>query len=1133
MDALESWLTNLRLERYVGVFRDNDIVDLETLALLDDREFERLGVSIGHRKLLLQAIIARAGAPPPIRGENERVVAGSVAPSLFGATGERRQITALFCDLVNSTELSSCMDPELWRDIVLQYEGACARAIRAFSGYLFQRVGDGIVAYFGYPQAQEDASERAIRAGLHIIEAIPRLLLPNGCPLQVRIGISTGLVVIDDLRSNDRSAFGDAMNLAARLQAVAEPGSIAVSKDTRRLTGATFEYRDLGAQTLKGLVQPVHVWRVMGLADIESRYDAAARDDLPRLVGRQNEVKAIADCWESTRRGVGGAFLLLGEAGIGKSRILRAARDRVRSDTASVMHFQCSPFFANTALHPVIEYLERTLPIAADEPRSARLARLEALVSVRYGRPARDAALIASILSLRIEDQSNLRGMNPARQKEETLRALADLVAAIAHEQPSLILFEDLHWADPTTMQLLEQLLEHLCALPLLILMTSRHVFPPKWEAMSYVVSLTITRLDRSESAELALNLAGKPLPPGLLERIVAKTDGVPLYLEEITRAVVESNSLRDAGDRYEHIGSNSAVEIPSTLRDSLMERLDRLSSDKGVVQIASVFGREFSYDMLDAVGIFSSQELSESLERLAHSGFLLRRGKPSDAGSAYAFKHALIQEAAYDSLLKSNRQKLHHKIASVLEERYPQTLEQKPELIAHHYAEAGMHGRASPLWYQAGKNAASRSANVEAIGHLSKALDSLKKTLDQSSQDRAELHIQTLLGNVLMATKGYADPDVGRTFDRARALCDRMDNDARQLGPVMYGLWMYYLVRGELQVARDLSAQLWQQAENGHESSPLLEACRVAGMTAFFSGDFPSARRYLEQGVAIYNPDTHRGHAYQYGTEPGVACLCYLAATLWILGFADQALARLKQGLALAESSQHAFSRSFALFFASMLHQYRRETDEAQRLAAADITLSRDDGFVLWLAMATIVHGWTNVEQGESVKGLAEMNAGLAAYQATGAGLARSYTLSLLAEGYMKAGQSDHAVMVLNESLDACSRTGEAVFQAELYRLKGELALQSAAVYGGAEQCPTTGMRAAEECFLRSLEVSHAQCARAFELRAAMGLCRTWRVMGKSDDARRVLAEVYEKFGEGLKLPDLIEAESLLKEGH
>lgn len=1128
MDALDSWLTKLGLERYVQAFREND-VDLETLPLLSDRDLQQLGVSLGHRKLLARALVAQNRAAAAA-GDNDPAASIPLLP-MFAASGERRQITALFCDLVNSTELSSRMDPELWRDIVRRYEDVCTQAINGFGGYVFQRVGDGIVAYFGYPHAREDASECAIRAGLRIFEGMPGLLLPDGSSLHARIGISTGLVVIDDVRSSDRGAFGDTMNLAARLQAVAEPGSIAISNGTRRLAGAAFDYQDLGTQTLKGLRQPVHVWRVTGFGRTEGRFDAATRDGLSPLIGRDEEITTIINCWERARRGEGRAVLLSGEPGIGKSRILRAVRDRVRVDTASVMHFQCSPFFSNTALHPVVEGLERALQVSPDEPGPARLSRLEALVLTRYGGSARDVALIASILSLPTEGRYDPIGLTPQRQKEETMRALVDLVASIAQEQPSLMLFEDLHWSDPTTIQLLEQLVDRLSAMPLLMLATSRQSFPPKWQALVHVVPLAITRLDRAQSADLARGLAGKQLPLGLIERIVAKTDGVPLYLEEITRAVIESSSLREVGDHYEHAEWVADVEIPATLRDSLMERLDRLSSDKGVAQIASVFGREFSYDMLCAVDLVSPPELDRALERLTHSGLVVRHAKPTDSSSTYSFKHALIQDAAYDSLLKSNRQKLHQQIASVLEERFPQTREQKPELLAHHYTEAGLLGQASHFWFQAGRNAASRSANVEAVSHLTKALDALKSLSDASQNDRAELQIQTLLGNALMATRGYADPNVGRTFDRARALCDRI-GETPQFTPVMYGLWMFYLVRSDLQNARDLSAQLLQRAERSQDSSALLEGYRVVGMTAFFSGDFPSARRHLERGVAVYDPESHRGHAFLYGTEPGVACSCYLAATLWILGFPDQALARLETGLAWAEKSQHSFSRSFALFFAAMLYQYRRETGEARRWAEADIALSKEDGFVLWLAMATIVHGWTDVDQGRSAEGLSEMRTGLAAYQATGAGLARSYTLSLLADGCMKCGQPDEALAVLEQSLDDCSRTGEAVFEAELHRLKGELSLRSATAQDCEERSVSSKLAVSEKNFLRSLAVARAQGARAFELRASMGLFRAWRAMGKGDVAQRMLIQVYEGFGEGLELPDLVEARGLLQEG-
>jgi predicted ATPase len=569
------------------------------------------------------------------------------------------------------------------------------------------------------------------------------------------------------------------------------------------------------------------------------------------------------------------------------------------------------------------------------------------------------------------------------------------------------------------------------------------------------------------------------------------------------------------------------------------MARLDRLMPVKEVAQVGSVLGREFSYEMLRAVAPMTAVELDDALQRLTEAGLVFRRGTPPVAN--YTFKHALIQDAAYESLLKSSRQQLHEKIARVLHSRFPTIRDVKPELLAHHYTEGGLRDVAVPLWYAAGKNAVARSANVEAIGHLNKGLEVLKSLPYCAEHDRQELLLETLLGNALMATRGYGAPEVGRTFDRARALCERL-GETPQLFPVLRGLWMFYLVRSDLRTARQLAEQIMQLAERVQEPSVLLEAHRSVGMTLFFSGEFRFARQHLEKGIALYDPQQHREHAFLYGTDPGVACLCYLAATLWIMGFADQAIERLHEGLFLADKCSHSFSRSFALFFAAMIYQYRRDAISAQKQAEIDIALSKEEGFVLWLAMATIVRGWTRADQGRKRDGLTEMREGLGAYRATGARLAHTYIFSLLGEICGRAGHFDEGLSVLTEALTTSADSGESVFEAELYRLKAELILQSrwsirrrgnhGAVSTARESIEVEMMgdeREPEAYFSKAMDIARVQEAKSFQLRAAIGLCRLWQMKGKGDEARRLLGDLYACFTEGLDTPDLQDARRLL----
>jgi class 3 adenylate cyclase/predicted ATPase len=1113
MSSISVWLRELGLEFYAPVFAKHDI-DVEALALLSESDLEKLGVSLGNRKKLLQAISRlKSTGVFAERDQTARRDAGTEGP--IKLEGERRQLTVLFCDLVGFTELASRLDPETLRGILRQYEDVCVSAVACFDGHVFQRLGDGIVAYFGFPLAHEGEAERAIRAGLEILETLSQLEVAEVGRLQVRIGISTGLVVVADIRSEDKSAVGEAMNLAARLQGIAEPGSIVISERTRQVAGGRFEYEDLGEKNLKGLPHPVRVTRVAGLSQADSRFEAATRGGLTPLVGREQEIALLLHRWQLAEEGEGQVVLLSGEAGIGKSRILSEFREQLGRKTVNVLRYQCSPFYANSAFHPVIENFERALALTVKEPAAAKLDKLQALMVEQNGCPVLDLRLVASMLSIPGDGRYEPLEMTPQRQKQETIRALVDLLEAAARRQQTLVLFEDVHWADASTVEALDLLVDRLKGLPLLLVITHRPEFEPRWTKHLHVLVLALSRLSRAESASLALNLAGKPMPSNLLEQMVAKADGVPLYLEELTKAVLESSILRDAGDRYEHSGSNDSVAIPATLRDSLMARLDRLVPVKEIAQIGAALGREFSHEMLQAVAVMPHAKLDHALQRLTDAGLVFRRGTPPDA--TYTFKHALVQDAAYDSLLKTTRQQLHSTIARVLQERFPTTCDAKPELLAHHYTEAGQRGKAIPFWYQAGKKAAERSANIEAISHLRKGLEVLSVLADTSERLQQELPLQTLLGNALMAIKGYAAPEVGRTFDRAREICERL-GETPQLFPVLRGLWMFYLVRSDLQTADKMGNQLLQLAERTQETAFLLEAHRALGMTRFFRGEFSAARQHLEHGIALYDFARHRSHAFLYGTDPGVACLCYVAASLWILGYPEQAVTRLNEGLELARKCSHAFSHAFALFFAAMLHQYRGDETLAQQLADAAIALSRKEGFVIWLAMATIVRGWTQAAQGHVEAGLTEMRQGLGAFRATGAGIAHTYILALVAEGYGKSEHHDEGLSVLAEALEVSDRTEERVFRAELHRLKGELALQKHEQEG-------------EGYLMQASRIAREQEAKAFELRAAMSLCRTQSAQPQRKEALRRLAEVYAFFTEGFDARDMQEARDLLAE--
>ena len=653
MQSLVDWLQQLGLERYAPVFAENE-VDLEALRLLAEQDLQQLGLPLGPRKKLLKAIAGLNGAETPAlepAGRSSEVNL-SAAPS-SSTTGERRQLTVLFCDMVGFTELANRLDPEVLREVIRSYEDACAVCLTRYEGYVFQRLGDGIVAFFGYPLAHEGEAERAIRAAMQIVESLSRLDVVDAGHLAVRIGIATGLVVVS---SADKSAVGETMNLASRLQAIAEPGCIVVSERVRWLAGGAFEYEDLGEQTLKGIAKPTHAFRILGVSQAASRFEAATHDALTPLVGREQEIGLLTERWRRARGGDGQAALLSGEPGIGKSRILSALRERLEAEVKTTLRFECSPYYVNSAFYPFIDHLERALKFGRDEPAGSKLDKLEALIVTRYGRPIEDVRFIASILSIDCEERYGPLAMTPQRQKEETIRALVDLTEAAARREPTLMIFEDAHWADPTTLEVLDLLVDRVKPVPLLVIITHRPEFQPKWLAHGHVSALNLSKLTRVQSNAMVSRLAGgKALPAELLDQILAKTDGVPLFVEELTKSILESGDLKETGDRYEYVRSGTNIPIPATLRDSLMARLDRFMPVKQIAQIGAAIGREFSYELIAAVAPIPTAALDDGLGKLVDSGLAFRRGILREA--VYTFKHALVQDTAYDSLLKSRRQ--------------------------------------------------------------------------------------------------------------------------------------------------------------------------------------------------------------------------------------------------------------------------------------------------------------------------------------------------------------------------------------------------------------------------------------------------------------------------------------------
>ena len=1046
-----------------------------------------------------------------------------VAPppaALPAPEAERRHLTVLFCDLVDSTTLAGHLDPEDLREVVQAYHQTCAAVIHQYDGYIAQYLGDGILVYFGYPLAHEDDAQRAVRTGLGILRAMAplnaRLPLPPGERLAVRLGIHTGLVVVGEVGEGTRHeplALGETPNLAARLQGLAAPNTLVISAATWQLLSGFFAYQALGPVRLKGRAQPLEVYQVLSETTARSRLEAAGRTGLTPLVGREQEVGLLRERWAQVKDGSGQVVLLSGEAGIGKSRLVQVLQEQVATEAQAWLTLcQCVPYYQHTALYPLIELLERVaLRFEREESPSQKLRKLEGFV-VQYGLPLAEAVpLLASLLSLPLTADYAPLAMSPEQQKQQTLHALLTIFLRIASQQPVLFVMEDLHWVDPSTLEFLSLLVDQGPTARILALFTFRPDFRLPWTGRAHFTQVTLARLPRRQAAELTGRVAhGKVLPAEVVEQIVAKTDGVPLFVEELTKMVLESGLLQEREERYELTGPLPPLAIPATLQDALMARLDQLASAKAVAQLGATIGREFTYELLRAVAPLDELELWRGLVQLVQAEVLYQRGALPQA--IYLFKHALIQEAAYQSLLRRTRQQYHQRIAQVFAERFPDTVATQPELLAHHATEAGLAEQAVGYWYTAGQRAHERSAHGEAIGHRRKGLELLTTLPDTSEHRQQELALQITLGAALTATKGLAAPDVEAAYQRARELCQQV-GETPQLFPVLGGLVRFYIGRGESQTAWELGEQMLSLAQRVHDPAGLANAHITLGNALFSLREWDAARTHLEQGLAFYNAQQHRSQGFLTETHQGVFGLSRLAQVLWSLGYPDQALQRSHEALTLARELAHPASVATALYFAADVHGRRREGQRTYEQAEAALGLAHEHGFAFRVAQATILRGWALVEQGQGEAGLTQICQGLAALRATGS--ETGAYLILLAAAYWRVGQIEEGLRVAEEALAVSRR------DAGLYRLKGELLLRRSAEHHAE----------AESCFRQALEIARRQGAKSLELRAAMSLSRLWQHQGKRAEAYELLAPIYGWFTEGFDTADLQEAKVLLEE--
>jgi predicted ATPase/class 3 adenylate cyclase len=1033
------------------------------------------------------------------------------------ASGERRQLTVMFIDLVGSTTLSQQLDPEDYHGRVVAYQAACRQVIARYKGYVAQYLGDGVLVYFGYPAAHEDDAVRAVRSGLEIVTAVGQLAYTP--PLQVRIGIHTGPVVVGEIGAGEhteRLALGETPNIAARVQGTANPDDVVISAATYRLVEGLFECKDRGQPELKGVATPLTLYRVSKESEAHSRFEVVVRKGLTPLIGREHEYGLLRERWQRVKDGAGQVVLLSGEPGIGKSRLMQEFKERLAHEGVTRIEFHCSPYHQNSALYPIIDHLQRLLQFAREDTSTVKLEKLQHTLS-HYRFPEADTVpLLAALLSLPHPEGSPPLSGSPQKQKEKTQAALVAWLVEEAEKAAVYCTWEDLHWADPSTLEVLDLIIDQVPTVRLYVLLTFRPEFTSPWGNRSHLSQLTLSRLGPQQVEAMVERVTdGKALPVDVLQQIVSKTDGVPLFVEELTKSVLES------------IGAHSraplqALAIPATLQDSLMTRLDRLGTAKEIAQLGATIGRDFSYELLHLVSPVNEESLQQGLKQLVEAELVYQRGLLPQA--QYLFKHALVQDTAYQSLLKSKRQQYHQQIAHILEAQFLDTKERQPELLAHHYTEAGLIEQAIPYWQQAGQKAVARSANVEAVAHLTRGLEVLKTLPDTPERVQQELTLQLVLSNALFAVKGYAAPDVEKAMTRARELCQQL-GETPQLFPVLWRLVVFYFNRGEVRTAHELAEQMMRLAQSVQDQYLLSWAHKALGWTWYFLGELTSTRMHAEQAIALYDPQKHPPSIVGM-EDPRLDCLSYAAWTLWQLGYPDQALTKSQEAVALAKGLSRPFSLALALGFAAWFHSFRRAEQLAREQAEAVITLSTEQGFPYWLANGTMVRGGALTEQGEVEEGIAQIQKGLAAFRSIGAEVGRIWSLAMLAEAHGKVGQVGEGLAVLAEALDLVDKTGERVKEAELYRLKGELTLQAQI------QGPTSKVaEEAETCFLKAIEVARHQQAKSLELRAVMSLSRLWQQQGKKDEACNLLTKIYGWFTEGFDTKDLQEAKALLDE--
>ncbi|HEY6375980.1 MAG TPA: adenylate/guanylate cyclase domain-containing protein [Edaphobacter sp.] len=1116
---LESWLRSLGLERFEAVFRDNAI-DSSVLPHLTEDHLRELGLPLGARIKLMAALAMLSTSVAVSSPANPAVERQSTD------SAERRQLTVMFSDLVGSTALSTRMDPEDLRNLITAYQKSVAETVRGFGGFVAKYMGDGVLVYFGYPEAHEDDAERAVRSGLALVAEVAKL--NTSVPLQTRVGIATGLVVVGDLvgsgEAQERGIVGETPNLAARLQGLAAPDMVVISDGTRRLLGNMFELQDLGQRDLKGIAAAVQVWAPLRPAAVEGRFDAFHGSNLASFVGREEESQQLLRRWSRAQSGEGQAVLISGEAGIGKSRLTAALLQQINQEPHSRIRCFCSPQRTDSTLHPSIGQLERAAGLRHDDSAKEKLDKLD-IVLTRSAAPPDDSALLAELLSLPNDGRYPQLTLDPHQRRKKTMDALIAQVEALSRLEPVLLILEDAHWSDPTSLELFSRILERIAKLRVLLIITYRPEFEPPWIGLPHVTAITINRLGRRDIDAIIDRIVGnKFLPPGLREDMIDRTDGIPLFIEEMTKAVLEAENDEEARRTTAAIPS-SRLDIPATLHASLMARLDRLGAAKELAQVGAAIGREFSHALIEAIAGKSPSELEIALGRLTSAGLLFRQGVPPHAH--YLFKHALVQDAAYGTLLREHRRALHGRIVEALEQRFADVVERQPELLARHCTDAGLIEKAAEFWAKAGQRSLERAALPEAAEQLGRALSQIASLPSTPALRRDEIQLQVALITPLMHLRGYGADETKAAALRARTLIEQAEargeapEDRLLIFSVLYSFWVSNFNAFDGTTVTGLAAQFLSLAEQQAASTPQMAGHRLVGISQASTGNFEKARMHFDRVIEAYNPAEHRQLSARFGQDIRVATLSYRAWMRWMLGYPDAALDDANSAVKEAREVGQGVSLMYCLYFTSYSLIHRGDYAAANVQLDELIPLATEKNASQWRGGGLMHRGSILALTRKASEAITMIPTGIAAWQSSGSILFVPWYLSHLARACAELGRLDEAGRHLADAFTAIEKTGETWADAEIHRVAGEIALLA----------HEPDVRKAQMHFDHALAIAREQLAKSWELRAAMSTARLWRDQGKGGKARELLVPIYGWFTEGFGTRDLQEAKALIHE--